>query len=230
MRKRLRLYLFQLFIAKNKAEIQTYRFTDAYPISYLSYNNIDFGTTKGLELKYDLRRVKNIKSHRHLLSSICKWYGFGSLHQVLTLTSSGEPNLQVPQALSYDQRHTINVDIDYHFSSGDYNGPILKSRSGKEIKVLENAGFNLSLTAGSGTPYTVQSNATEGNPGGNVVSGVVQHYGLVGNINGAYLPWHYRVDMKIDKEFPLIINKSKGEKAKHCSLLVYIQASNLLEY
>jgi hypothetical protein len=132
--------------------------------------------------------------------------------------------------LSFDQRHTFVLNVDYHYSSGEnYNGPVLTTKSGKTIQILANAGFNLNFTAGSGTPYTQQSNATEGDPNsGNVGIGIAQHYGLVGSVNGEYLPWQYRIDMRVDKDFPLTINAKNKDKAHPCDILVYIQATNLL--
>ncbi len=132
--------------------------------------------------------------------------------------------------MSNDQRNTFLINVDYHYASGEgYNGPVWTTKSGKSIQILSNAGVNLNFTAGSGTPYTVQGNATEGNGNNNNVSiGIQQHYSLVGSINGAYLPWQYRLDLRADKEFPITINPSKGENAKHCSLLVYLAITNLL--
>ena len=33
----------------------------AYPKDYTSYNNIDFGTVKGLTIQYDLRKTGNVR-------------------------------------------------------------------------------------------------------------------------------------------------------------------------
>ena len=40
--------------------VQVYQFFGAYPIDYMSYNNIDFGTVKGFTITFDQRRSKNI--------------------------------------------------------------------------------------------------------------------------------------------------------------------------
>ena len=49
------------FYRDMKDQVQVYRFSGAYPRSYYSYNNIDFGTVKGLTIAYDLRRTNNAR-------------------------------------------------------------------------------------------------------------------------------------------------------------------------
>ena len=48
-----------------------------------------------------------------------------------------------------------------------------------------------------------------------------------GDINGARLPWNYRIDLKIDKDFALHIGKKRDDK-KPIYLNVYLQVLNLL--
>ncbi|MFM7822347.1 MAG: hypothetical protein ACKPB3_01075, partial [Bacteroidota bacterium] len=50
---------------------------------------------------------------------------------------------------------------------------------------------------------------------------------LDGEINGSRLPWQYRVDIKLDKDFDLKLGK--GEGAKTATLNVYIQVQNLFD-
>lgn len=209
------------FYRENKNDVQAYRYVEAYPVSYLAYTNIDFGTTKGLSISYDLRRVGNIKMRASYTLQFANGTGSGP-SSGYNLASSGQPNLQIPQPLDFDQRHTFLINVDYHYASGkDYNGPVITTKSGKSIQLLSNAGLNLNFTAGSGTPYTKQGNATE-----TVGVGIATHTTLVGSVNGAYLPWQYRVDLRADKDFNLSLGK--GEKAKKCDLLVYLQVLNLL--
>lgn len=211
------------FYRENRNEIQTYRYLDAYPVSYMAFSNIDFGTTKGLSISYLLRTTGNVQFRANYTLQFATGTGSGPTSGI-NLASSGEPNLQIPQPLDYDQRHSFNLDMDYHYASGkNYNGPVITTKSGKAIQVLADAGFNINLTAGSGTPYTRQSNATEA-----VGIGIQQHVNLVGSINGAYMPWQYRVDMRVDKDFPFKMMKSKKDKALKCDVLVYLQALNVL--
>lgn len=219
------------FYRAPKNEVESYRFLDAYPISYIAYNNIDFGTIKGLTLAYNLSRVGDFKMRASYTLQFATGTGSGP-NSGYNLANSGQPNLQIPMALDFDQRHTIQVNLDYHFMQGEglYDGPVIKTHSGNSLEILSNAGVNLNFVASSGTPYTVQGNATEGNPNSqNVGIGIAQHYSLVGSVNGSYLPWQYRVDLKVDKDFAIEIKgKDKSEEGHKCDLQVYLSITNLL--
>ncbi len=214
------------FYRDNRSNVDVYDYLGAYPDTYQAFANIDFGTTKGLQIEYEMRRTNNIQMTFNYTLTYADGTGSGPTSGV-NLAGSGQPNLEVPQPLNNDQRHTFNIDIDYHYGSGigdnTYNGPVWTTKSGKNVNILANAGGNLSLSAGSGTPYTAQGNAAPDNE-----MGVVEHTQLIGSINGAYLPWQYRVDLRIDKAFPITINPSKGEDATHSFLKVYLAVTNLL--
>ena len=72
----------------------------------------------------------------------------------LSLVNAGQPNLRTTVPLSSDQRHAFNVSMDYRYASGkDYTGPVWFGK-----QVFANAGANIVIIAGSGTPYSKQSN------------------------------------------------------------------------
>ena len=48
---------FSTFYREMRNMIQLYRFNGAYPKDYTSYNNLDFGTVKGLTIDYDFARL-----------------------------------------------------------------------------------------------------------------------------------------------------------------------------
>ena len=74
-----------------------------------------------------------------------------------SLINTGMPNLRTLIPLSYDQRHALTATIDYRYSSGkDYNGIFLFGKP-----VFANTGANLIVSAGSGTPFSKQSNITQ---------------------------------------------------------------------
>ena len=74
-----------------------------------------------------------------------------------SLVNTGQPNLRSTIPLAFDQRHAISASVDYRYGSGkDYDGPVLFGKN-----ILENAGANMVLSAGSGTPYSKQSNITQ---------------------------------------------------------------------
>ena len=132
-----------------------------------------------------------------------------------SLVNTGQPNLRTTIPLAFDQRHAISASVDYRYSSGkDYNGPVLFGKN-----ILANAGANMVLSAGSGTPYSKQSNITQ-----EAASGINDRSTLEGSLNGSRLPWQFRMNMKINKEFEL-----KWSKNKSSYLNVYLQIQNLLD-
>ncbi|MDP4268099.1 MAG: hypothetical protein Q8880_11760 [Bacteroidota bacterium] len=88
--------------------------------------------------------------------------------------------------------------------------------------MLQNTGVNFTVTGGSGTPYSKQSNIVSAILGGaNTL--------LQGSINGARLPWSFRIDGKLDRDFVLRWGgKKEGSKTKEAYLNVYITMTNIL--
>ena len=79
------------------------------------------------------------------------------------------------------------------------------------------------LRAGSGTPYTAQSNATP-----TAQFGVAVREILDGSVNGSRLPWQVRMDLRIDKNIDLSWGK-EGEGRKMANLNIYLQVLNVLD-
>jgi outer membrane receptor protein involved in Fe transport len=199
--------------------IQQTRVNYAYPKDYLTYDNIDFGTVKGLNFGYDLRRSGNVRLTAAYTLQFAD--GTGSADNTSNkLLQNGQPNLRTIAPLDFDQRHSITVSVDYRYSDGkDYNGPMIKN-----TQILANTGLNVVFRAGSGTPYSRQRDVTtEANNIGlqQASSGL-----LDGEINGSRLPWQYRIDLRLDKDFKIKMGKSEG--AKELALNLYIQVQNLL--
>ncbi len=191
----------------------------AFPINYISYGNQDFGTVKGLSLSYDLRRTGNIRMTANYTLQFADGTGSNPGAQ-FNVIAAGIPNLRTPMPLNFDQRNTITSSIDYRYAEGkDYNGPMW---FGKQF--LANTGLNLVFRAGSGTPYTAQSNITA-----DVISGLAERTTLAGSINGSSLPWTYRMDAKLDRDFVLKVGKEReGKGKKRYYVNAYIQVQNLL--
>ncbi len=206
------------FYREMRDDIQVYRYNGAYPRDYTSYNNIDFGTVKGLTVTFDLRRLN---SNTRLNASYTLQFAEGTGSDATTaaaLVASGLPNLRTTNPLNWDRRHNFNISLDYRFGEGkNYNGPTTTSKKGtdseKAIQWLSNTGVNFTITGGSGTPYTAQENIMSYNSGGTKV--------LKGTINGSRLPWQFRVDMRLDKEF----HPSWGNKKTYFD--IYLQILNL---
>ena len=137
--------------------IQVTNVLQAYPAQYYTYGNIDFGTVKGLSINYDLRRTNNVQMTANYTLQFADGTG-SSATSGASLVNTGQPNLRTTIPLSYDQRHAISAAVDYHYGNGkEYNGPVWFGS-----KVFENAGANVTLSAGSGTPFSKQSNITQG--------------------------------------------------------------------
>ncbi len=157
----------------------------ASPSSYSRYENVDFGTVKGLEFDYDLRRTRNVAMRANYTLSFAQGTGSGSTTtSVIVWIDETPPNFISP--LSFDQRHKVNVTLDYSLGEGE--GPTLVG-----TKLLQNFGFNVLFTAGSGFPYT---GARDPLPVNAARAPVPR-----GGINEDRLPWTNRLDLRIQRRF-----------------------------
>jgi len=204
-----------VFYREMRDQIQQYRLSGAYPKTYYSYTNIDFGTVKGLTITYDLRRSGNARLRFNYTLQFADGTG-SDPDAAQAIIRSDQPNLRTLNPLSFDRRHQFNISFDYRWGGGkDYNGPVInRKKSGKApIQFLSNLGANVTLTGGSGTPYTQTSQ--------------IKKYGdmgqLKGNINGARLPWQFLISARFDKDFNFALNKKKDG-----TINVYIEFANLL--
>jgi len=208
------------FYREMRDDIQIFRYAGAYPRDYTSFNNIDFGTIKGLTVTYDLRRSN---SNTRLNASYTLQFAEGTGSSTTTaaaLINSGLPNLRTTNPLNWDRRHNFNISIDYRFSDGkNYNGPTITRKKGtdneKHTQLLKNTGVNFLITGGSGTPYTAQENITSQRTGGTRI--------LKGTVNGSRLPWQFRLDMRLDKDIYL-----KSNNNRNTYINVYLQVLNVL--
>ena len=215
------------FYREVRDQIQVIRRAGAYPRSYTTFGNIDFGTVKGLTVSYDMRRTKRFQMR--LAYTLQFADGTGSNDETgLNLVNAGFSNLRIISPYDYDQRHRIVLNADYRFNSGSkYKGPATVTKGGKTINWLQSFGANLTVSANSGSPYTRQSNAN--------ARGLITTAGnsfVVGGINGSSRPWQYRLDLKIERDFNLggKEKEKNGVKVKgfQSYLNVYFQILNLL--
>ena len=228
------------YYSEKRNQIQAYRFSGAYPNTYYSYQNIDFGTVQGFTFSYRMNRTRNMTLSANYTLQFAKGTGSSTTSQ-LSILAAGQPNLRTLTNLSFDQRHRIGVNFDYRFESGinykENGGPITEkivtaadgTQTVKEIEWLANTGFSLLFSAASGTPYTRSST-----PYSNIVSGTTST--LSGSINGSNLPWQYQCDLRIDKTFMFNFNKNKKDEngktkaAKMGYLTVYVDIQNLFNF
>jgi outer membrane receptor protein involved in Fe transport len=211
---------FVAFYREMRDMIQIYRFNGAYPKDYTSYNNIDFGTVKGMTIQYDLRRTNNARISAYYTLQFAEGTGSSTV-TAAALVASGLPNLRTTFPLAWDRRHSFNIFFDYRFGRGaEYNGPNIKrEKKGKApVQVLNNTGLSLTLTGGSGTPYTRSRNVySQLSPGTRL---------LQGTYFGSRLPWQFRMDIRVDKDIPLTMGK--GDNPRKGNLNVYLSVNNVL--
>ncbi len=187
--------------------IQIRNIQGAFPVNYLTYDNIDFGTVKGLMTTFDLRRTNNLSLRASYTLQFAKGTGSDPT-TALTLVRAGQPNLRTIKPLDFDQTHSFVFTVDYRFSDGDdYNGPKL---FGKDI--LANAGANFVINTGSGTPFSYRD---------------IGNGNLEGRINGSRMPWMTTLNMRIDKDFKIMLGD--GEDKNPLYFNVYADISNLLD-
>ncbi|MCY4158368.1 MAG: carboxypeptidase-like regulatory domain-containing protein [Bacteroidetes bacterium] len=157
----------------------------ASPATYSRYENVDFGTVKGVEFDYDLRRTQGVALRANYTLSFAQGTGSGSrTTSFIVWIDETPPNFISP--LDFDQRHKINVTLDYSLGKGE--GPTLVG-----TKLLQNFGINLLFTAGSGFPYT---GARDPLPVNAARAPVPR-----GGINEDRLPWTNRLDLRIQRRF-----------------------------
>ncbi len=209
------------FYRELRNQVTLVSLTNAYPKTYQTYANKDFGTVKGLSAEFDLRRSGGVSLTANYTLQFAEGSG-SNANSGANLSGSDQPNLRITLPLDYDQRHTITINLDYRFGEGkDYKGPQFnrkKKDAVQTVQVLQNVGANLIFRIGSGTPYTRDVSATP-------VGGRSQ---INGSINGSYKPWQFRTDLRIDKNIELTWGKKDSENKKTANLNIYLQVLNLL--
>ena len=205
------------FYREMRDQIQAYRFDGAYPVTYTSFANLDFGTVQGFTITYDLRRIKNVYMRANYTLQIAQGTGSNSSSQ-LNLVNNNTSNVRNITYLDYDRRHNFNVNFDFHYGDGkNYNGPKI---GGKDI--LSNAGFNVVASGGSGAPFTkwknIQSQVIYSSPRGFLES----------NFNASRLPWTFNLNARFDKRFKVEFGSKAKDNRKTAWLEAYVQVLNLL--
>ncbi len=156
--------------------------------SFFQYQNVDFGTTKGLQISFDLRRTKRIRASVDYTYS--KAMGTGSSSGSHFDIAWQDQQLRFPTVLApldFNQDHVANMDIDLRLTKDD--GPTWFG-----VKPFANLGLNVYYTMHSGSRYT----KIEPGP-----RGLFPQNGPrpLEALNQSVMPWYHRMDMKIDRTF-----------------------------
>ena len=206
--------------SESRGEWALVRVNQAYPVSYNSYSNIDFSTTKSFRAEYELRgkgRTSLALNYALLFSD-----GTGSnTNSSAALIAANLPNLRSLYPTQRDVRHKIVARIDYRFKGGDdYTGPIWFGK-----KFFANSGANLIVTTKSGEPYTAYAN-----PVPSAAFGVPNRQTLEGNPFGSRKPWQTKIDANINKNFMIKKRSVKDERFRMpvYQVQVFLWVQNIL--
>ena len=212
------------FYKERKDMVQVRPYLYAWPSTYFTFGNRDFSTTKGMMLRYDMRRVRNLRLDIAYTLQFANGTGSSATSGVASTAnpsapgllsgfiSAGLPNIRTVFPLDNDVRHNIVTTLDYRYAKG--KGPVVANKH-----ILENAGANFIFRTRSGEPYT---RYTQPRRVANTVDG---------QVNGARLPWHYWIDLRVDKDFQLSFGKKDGEVTKprrQVYVNAYVLINNLL--
>jgi len=202
------------FYREQRNNVQLQNIFEAYPSTYSTFGNRDFGTVKGMTIAYDLRRTGNLRMTANYTLQFADGTGSDAT-SAAGLIQAGLPNLRAIFPYSFDRRHAFAVTMDYRYGSGaDYNGPSIG-----EFDLFANTGLNIVSNIYSGSPYSAQGTIT------NAAQFSPQNSGLLGTTNGSRLPWSYRLDLQLDRTMELEMGKEDNKKAVF--LNVYLRVTNL---
>jgi hypothetical protein len=202
------------FYREQRNQVQLLNVFEAYPATYKTFGNRDFGTVKGMTIAYDLRRTGNVRMTANYTLQFADGTGSDAT-SASSLVNAGLPNLRTITPYSFDQRHAFAITFDYRYGEGeDYNGPKVGG-----LNILENTGLNLVANIYSGNPYSNQTFITDEGIGN-------LNAGLNGTLNGSRLPWSYRLDLQLDRTFEFVFG-GEGDKKKSTFLQVYFRVTNI---
>ena len=200
--------------------IQLVQYAGADPNNnYYSYDNIDFKTTKGFSLSFDMRQSSHVRINANYTLQYAE--GTGLPQATMTeLIKEGYTTLKMLNPIADDRRHEFKANVDYRLDKGE--GPkitrTVKDKDGnlrkKDIYPLQNFGVNFMAIAQSGRPYTRQYSNTQST--------------IVGSYRGARLPWAFFFDVIVDKSWPIEI-KREGKKPRMTMLNTAVVVQNLFD-
>jgi len=212
------------YYRETKNDISAYQFNNAYPITYISYNNLDFSTVKGLIIDMEYKAPSNISLTGNYTLQFADGTG-SNINSQRALIASNQPNLRSLFPLGdLDIRHQLKAIFNWQFFDGKgitakekvkrkYLGPII----GK-TQIFSNTNFNLVFTAVSGLPYTATSQPVQ--------LGSVDRAPIKGSPWGSRLPWQLNTNLNVQKDIALNW-KNKDGKSKGAYLQVYYYVTNL---
>lgn len=153
-------------------------------LRYITPTNTDFGTIKGLALTLDVARISYFSLSLDYTYALAE--GTGSSTNSSFTAAFRNTNGEIPKViapLDFDQRHTGVVNFDFFVPKG-------------KLGFLQLISANLLFSFNSGTPYTPLESQ-------NLLAGTTNFGETRGYVNSAYGPGAFRVDLKVEKGFPV---------------------------
>jgi outer membrane receptor protein involved in Fe transport len=177
---------------------------------YIGNVNGDFGTVRGLTLRYDIRRIERVALNAsYTLQNALATGSASRTHFNIAWQDVSGPNGEpyfpvIPAPTDFDRVHYGNVNLDYRFADND--GPMLF-----DSKILERAGANFLFNFSSGRRYTKNEVSSIFFP-----SNAPTPYET---INASTAPWNFQMDLRVNKIITLV---------RGVDLDVYVWVVNLL--
>ena len=150
--------------------------------SYPALINGDFATSKGIEVKFTMRRVKRIQMQVNYTYTNGQGTGSSSSDLAGAAYNGYIPKMIFP--FNYNQAHTGDLSLDYRFDKND-GGPILQ-RLGVNLLFSFGSGYNFTQEDVSGNLYTAAETD-------------VRNRIPIENIGASTTPATYELDLRIDK-------------------------------
>ncbi len=160
--------------------------------TFATFVNGDYGTVKGLSATFEMRRTQHVSA----LASYTLQFAGGTgstANDAFAINWLGSPPVypSFVAPLSFDQRHTGSINLDFRTTDGE--GPMFMG--GHPFGRL---GVNMLFTFGSGRPYTPghMRSAIFG-------TGPAAQNRPQAQINSSYTPFISQLDLKVDKWFSI---------------------------
>lgn len=179
--------------------------------SYIGNINGDYGTIRGLTLRYDVRRIDRVSLNASYTLQSAQATGSNSgTHFNIAWQDVSGPNGEpyfpvIPAPTDFDRSQFGNINLDYRFAEND--GPTLF-----DSKVLQRAGANFLFTFSSGRRYTRNQVSSAFFP----TNAPVPYE----TINASTAPWNFQLDLRVNKIFTV---------TRGVDLDVYIWIVNVLD-
>jgi hypothetical protein len=161
-----------------------YREVGGQRLRYFTPTNQDFGTVKGLAFSIDVSRLSYFSLSLDYTFSIAEGTGSSTNSSfVAAFRNNGDEVPKVIAPLDFDQRHTGIVIVDFFIPRGD-------------LGWLEMLDLNFLVSFASGRPFTPLETQ-------NLLEGSTNWGDTKGYVNSRFGPGTFKVDMKLQKSFPI---------------------------